>query len=644
MYSKLFTPYKVGNCEIPNRLVVPAMVTNYCTEDGFLTERYMRYIEEKAKGGWGMIITEDYNVTPNGKGYKYIPGFYKDEHIELNKKLTEMVHSYGSTIFCQMYHAGRQSSHAVNGNVQPLAPSATKDPICMDLAREMTVEEIKVLIHEFAEAARRCKKSGFDGIELHCAHGYLLAEFLSPYVNKRTDQYGGCFDNRVRIVEEILQAMREKVGDFPIQVRISSHEYVQGGRTEAETYQLVKRLEQIGFDAIHVSNGVYAAHPRNQIIAPMFTDHALNMERSYNVKKIVNIPVILANRINEPGMADILLEMGKCDFVGMARGSLADPMLPKKAKEGKFDQINYCIGCLQGCEWPLFAGNSVTCLVNPMVGREYECDMTPVTTPKKVMVIGGGPAGLMAARTAAIRGHQVSLYEAQEALGGQFRSAAYPIGKGELSTLTSSYRANLEALNVPVHLNTEVNEAFIQEVKPDAIILATGAKPFMPTIKGIDGNNVHTAEEVLLGKCDYPPFGPIVVCGGGEVGAETAHYLAEKNHCVTLVEMQQDILNDMMPLTKVCLTEMLHESGVQIKTNFTVKEITDHSVVGLDENGNEVTLPAELVVSAFGYKSYNPLEEIAKAHCKEVYVVGGAVKAGSAIPATKEGMEAGLKV
>lgn len=216
MYSKLFTPYKVGNCEVPNRLVVPAMVTNYCTEDGFLTERYMKYIEEKAKGGWGMIITEDYSVTPHGKGYQYIPGFYKDEHVELNKELTKMVHSYGSTIFCQMYHPGRQSSHFVNGGVQPIAPSATKDPICMDLAREMTVEEIHILVNEFAEAARRCKESGFDGIELHCAHGYLLAEFLSSYVNKRTDEYGGCFDNRVRIVDEILAAMREKVGDFPI--------------------------------------------------------------------------------------------------------------------------------------------------------------------------------------------------------------------------------------------------------------------------------------------------------------------------------------------------------------------------------------------------------------------------------------------
>lgn len=640
-YSKLFTPMKIGNVEIPNRLVVPAMVTNFCTEDGFLTDRFFKYIEEKAKGGWGMIITEDYNVTPHGKGYQYIPGFYKDEHVELNKKLTDMVHSYGSTIFCQMYHAGRQSSHAVNGGVQPVAPSATKDPICMDLAREMSVEEIHTLVDEFAQAARRCKESGFDGLELHCAHGYLLAEFLSPYVNKRTDEYGGCFDNRVRIVNEIIAAMRKEVGDFPIQIRISSHEFVQGGRTEAETYQLVKHLEKIGFDSINVSNGAYASHPINQVIAPMFSDHALNMERAFNIKKIVDVPVILANRINEPGMADVLIEMGKCDFVGMARGSLADPYLPQKAKEGKLDQINYCIGCLQACEWPLFAGNSISCLVNPRIGREFEDDLSKVDNPKKVMIIGGGPAGLMAARTAAIKGHQVELYEAEKDLGGQFKSAAYPIGKGELSTLPSSLRANLEALKVPIHLNTKVDGTLIKKVQPDSIILATGSRPLIPNIKGIE--NAVTADDILLGKVDYPN-GPIVVCGGGEVGCETAQYIGEKNRNVTVLEMKDEVLTDMMPISKVCLLELMQEVGTKIQTQVKVTEIRDNEVIAVDKDNNELHFSAEMVVAAFGYKAYNPLEDIAKSLCNQVKVIGSAIKAGNADIATKEGYEAALSL
>lgn len=591
-----------------------------------------------------MIITEDYAVQEHGKGYERIPGFWKEEHIEGNKKLTDAVHKYNSKIFCQMYHPGRQFSKAINGGVMPVAPSGTKDPACFELTRAMTADEIHQLVKDFGTAARRCKESGFDGIELHCAHGYLLAEFLSPYVNKRTDEYGGCFDNRVRIVDEIYGQMRAAVGpDFPLSVRLSGREYVEGGRTEAESFELALHLENLGFDAIHVSNGVYAAHPRNQIIAPMFTDHALNMNTAEAVKKLLQIPVILTNRINDPKMAETLLRMGKADFIGMGRGSLADPFLPTKATEGKFDQIQYCIGCLQGCEMPLLMNQCVTCLINPRVGREYEASYTSAEHSKTVMVIGGGPAGLVAARTAALRGHQVKVFEAQEELGGQFRSAAYPMGKGELSTLASSLRAELEALNVPVILNTEVDEALIQEEKPDAIILATGAKPLMPPIKGINGSNVVTAEEVLLGRKDVG-VGPCVVCGGGEVGGETAHFVAERNHNVTILEMQDNILNDMMPITRQCLVEMIEKANITVLTSCKVSEITDTGVTYVDVNGNTSSISADTVISAFGYKAYNPLEDIAKKNCSETYVIGGAVKAGNAITATREGYEIGLKL
>ena len=642
--TNVFSIGKIGTCEIPNRLIVPAMVTNYCTTDGFLTERYMRYIEEKAKGGWGLIITEDYCVQEHGKGYERIPGFWKEEHVEANKELTKRVHAYESKIFCQMYHPGRQSSKGINGGVTPVGPSGTKDPTCMELTRPLSVEEIHQLVADFGTAARRCKESGFDGIELHCAHGYLLAEFLSPYVNKRTDQYGGCFDNRVRIVDEIYAAMREAVGsDFPLTVRISVNEYVEGGRTEAESYELALHLATLGFDAIHASNGVYAAHPRNQIIAPMFTPHALNMNTAEDLKHLLDVPVILTNRINDPKMAETLLRMGKADFIGMGRGSLADPFLPQKAKEGKYDQIQYCIGCLQGCEFPLLVNQCATCLINPRVGREYEADYSSSEVSKQVMVIGGGPAGLIAARTAALRGHKVTVYEAQEELGGQFRSAAYPMGKGELSTLASSLRAELEALGVRMLLNTEVTEDLIKEAAPDAIVVATGAKPLVPPIKGIDGANVVTAEEALLGKVDIGT-GPCVVCGGGEVGGETAHFLAERNHNVTILEMQNDILNDMMPITKICLVEMLQAANVKIFTGAKVTEIREDTVVFVDSEGREQSIPADSVVSAFGYKAYNPLEEIAKANCEEVYMIGGAIKAGNAITATREGYEVGLKL
>ncbi len=644
MITELFTSMDIAGCRIPNRLVVPAMVTNTCTKEGMVTERFIKYIEEKAKGGWGLIITEDYAVNVNAKGYELIPGLYNDEQMEGNKKLTEIVHQYESKLFCQIYHPGRQSTKLVNGNVTPLAPSAIKDPICQEPPKEMTVEEIRAIVKDFGDTAGRCKEVGFDGIEIHAAHGYLISEFLSPFTNKRVDEYGGCFDNRVRFLNEILESVRTAVGkEFPVIVRISGNEYLLGGRTEAESFELARHCEDIGFDAIHVSNGMYASAPIDQIIAPMYTKHALNMEVSEQIKKLVSIPVIVTNRINDPKMADTIIKMGKADFIGMGRGSLADPHLPEKAKAGKFDTIHYCIGCLQGCEQKLLEGDILTCLINPRVTREYENELKKTETPKKVMVAGAGPGGLTAAYTAAVRGHQVTVYEQRNDLGGQFKSAAYPLGKGELATFVSSMRKALKDLNVPIHINTEVTEELIQKEKPDAVIVATGAIPFIPNIKGRESDKIVTAEDVLLGISDVKE-GPVVVCGGGEVGGETAHFLSQTIRDITIVEMQNDILNDMMIMTKICLTGYLHESGVKVLTEARVNEINEEGVIYTNASGEMVTLPANVVVSAFGYRSFNPLEEVARKYCGEVHVIGGAVKAASALHATKDGYEAGLAI
>lgn len=644
MITELFTPHNIGTCTIPNRLIVPAMVMNLCTEDGFITERYIKYMEEKAKGGWGLLITEDYGVNKHAKGYRCIPGLFKDEQIEGNRKLTDTIHQYDSKIFAQIYHAGRQSRHLVNGNVQPVAPSAIKDTFCLDMPKELTKEEIHQIVKDFGSTARRVKESGFDGLEIHAAHGYLICEFLSPFTNKRVDEYGGCFENRVRFLDEIYAEIRKNVGpDFPVQVRISANEYLLGGRTEADAYELARHLDEIGVDCIHVSNGMYASPIEKQIIAPMYTKHALNMDVAEQIKKLVSCPVIVTNRINNPNMADTLIKMGKADFVGMGRGSLADPYLPNKAKEGRMENIRYCIGCLQGCEAGLLNDDCATCLVNPRVGREYEKELTKTENPKKVMVIGGGPAGLMAAETAALQGHDVTVFEAKDTLGGAFKSAAYPLGKGELSTFVSSLRKSLDDLNVPVKLNSEVTEEMIQEFKADAIIVATGSRPLHLNIEGIDNANVFTAEDVLLGKKDIG-FGPVVVCGGGEVGAETAHYLTQTNQNITVVEMQNDILNDMMPLSRQCLLGYMKETGIKVITNAKVSRITENAVEYTDANGETVSVPAETVISAFGYRAYNPLEETAKKYCSNVQTVGSAIKAGNALTAVREGYEAALKL
>ncbi len=646
MLDHVFSELKIGTCTIPNRFVVPAMVVNYCTPDGFITDKYIAYMAEKAKGGYGLLITEDYAINPNGKGYAKIPGLWSDEQVEGNIKLTDAVHKYGAKIFCQIYHPGKQATLLATGGVTPVAPSAIKDSLCQALPREMTVEEIHTFVKEFGEAAARAKESGFDGIEVHAGHGYLIAEFLSPFINKRNDSYGGCFENRVRFLDELYAEMRKHVGkDFPIQVRFSANEYVTGGRTEVESYQLALHLDQLGVDAINISNGAYASDPTHQIIAPMFTKHGLNVDIAGEIKKIVKCPVIVANRINNPGMADTIIAIGKADAVCIGRGSITDPDMPNKAKERRFDEINYCIGCLQGCASSLISPKQeVDCLVNPRVGFEYRDNYDKVTAPKKVMIVGAGPAGLMAARTAALRGHDITVYEESDHVGGAFRAAAYPSGKGELSTVIASYKAQCDKNGVKFVMGTSVTEELISQVKPDAIVLATGSRPLMPPIPGIDGSNVVTAEDVLYGNKDILP-GPTVVCGGGEVGAETAEFIAATSFFpVMLLEMQPKILGDMMSANMPVLMELLARRNVQIITNATVSSISDSAVSYTNAEGDTVTLPAATVVSAFGYKAYNPLEEVAKKYSDEVYTIGSAVKAGNAMAATKEGYDIGMKL
>lgn len=643
MLNMLFTPYKIGNCTIPNRLVVPAMETMLCGPDGLVPDAMVKYHEEKAKGGWGLIITEDYIVTPEAGNCQKLPGFWDDSQIEGNKKLTEAVHKHGAKIFCQIYHSGKQTLPFVPWKA--MAPSAIKDTVTLNQPREMTIEDIKMLVEAFGNSARRAKEAGFDGVEVHAGHGYLIAQFLSSFVNKRTDEYGGCFENRVRFLDEIYASIREKAGaDFPISVRISGNEYVTGGRTEAETYELARHLDELGVDAISVSNGAYAADYKYKMVAAMFTDHAINMDVAGEVKKLVSCPVMVANRINDPKMADTLLVMGKADFIAMGRGSLADPYLPQKAKEGWFEEINYCIGCLQGCIHGMAAGEGFTCLVNPRLAKEYKNSLEQAEVKKHVLVAGTGPAGLMAARTLAQRGHKVSVYDKDNHFGGAFRAAAYPMGKGELSTVISGYRKQCLELGVEFHMGQEVTEELIRTEAPDAVVLATGSVPFIPDIPGKEQANILTAEEVLYGDAEVKP-GPVVVCGGGEVGAETAEFIAQTNTDVTILEMKPEILGEMgVKDTKCQLLERMEQKHVKILTNAAVTSFGKEEVSYRKPDGQEYTIPAATVVAAFGYRAYNPLEEAAKANCKEVYVAGSARKAGDAMAATKEGYEIGLKI
>lgn len=642
MFKNLFSPIKINNCEIPNRLAVTAMVTNYCNEDGTATDRYIAYHEAKARGGWGLIITEDYPVNKHARGYKYVAGLWNDDQIESHKRLTDTIHKYDSKIFCQIYHAGRQSNSLVNGGVQPVAPSAIPCPWLRELPRELTIPEIEQIVEEFGDTALRAKKAGFDGVEIHAAHGYLIAEFLSPYANKRTDKYGGNFENRVRFLKEIYENVRSKVGkDFPVIVRFSALDDMPGGRDMAESRVLAKLFEEWGFDAINVSCAVYGDHNR-QIVSPMYIPHAWQVDYAAEIKKIVNIPVFTVNRINDPRMADIILEMGKADIIGMGRGSLADPDLPNKAKAGDLESIRYCIGCLQGCTGSLYLGESIKCLVNPTLGREWELDFSKVDEPKTVFIAGGGPAGLEAARAAAMKGHKVSLYEKRGFLGGQFKSAAYPPCKGELTTYTAWLTNELDKLGVEIYLNTELTKEMVEEKKPDVVIVATGGTPLTPPIKGIDKPHVVTAEDVLLG--NVPTGDRIVVAGGGEVGSETAAHLGMQQRKVSVVEMRSSLCMDLDGVNKYNLMKILNEYEVKQYVDTKVVEILDDGVIVENPTQGRFTIPAETVVLALGYKPYNKLAEELKSVHDNVVVVGGAVKTSNALVASSEGFDAGYRI
>lgn len=632
--TKLFEAGKIGGMQLRNRIIMAPMGTLLANKDGTVSDRMCRYYEERARGGVGLIIVEITAVSPEGRVDSREVSIYDDKFMPGLKRLVGCCHSHGAKIAVQLHHAGRQTIPEVAGG-QPVAPSPIPCRILGVMPRELTIAEIEGLVEAYGKAARRAREAGFDAVEIHGAHGYLVCQFLSAYSNKRTDKYGGSLENRCRFPQEIVARIKELAGaDYPLLFRISAQEYVPGGLTLEETRVIARRMQDAGAHCIDVSAGNYETG--QMIIQPGWLPRGCLVPFAEAIKKEVTVPVSVAGRINDPVLANQIIEQGKTDFVSLGRPLLADPELPRKAMEGRLDDLRMCTACCHCIDWVMGAAKPITCAVNATTGREEETLLKPAQKPKKVLVIGAGPGGMEAARVAGLRGHKVTLIDKEQKLGGQLNIAAVPPGKEELATITKFMEIQLAKLGVAVKLGQEATVETVAKMKPDVVVVATGSFTVLPDVPGADLPNVSLARDVISGKKAVGK--KAVVVGGRRVGCETADLLVSQGKEVTLVRMtgRGPLAGDMGMLTSTMLLAKLRRDGVVTKPNSRTEKITREGVV-VTKDGQSKLLEADSVVLSPAPVPDNTLAEQLKDVVPEVHVIGDAAKPRGIFEAVHEG-------
>lgn len=654
-FENMFSPIQIGPMEVKNRFIVPPMGNNFANTDGTMSDQSVAYYGARAKGGFGLITLEATVVHKGAKGGPRKPCLYDDSAIPSFKKVIDACHAEGAKVSIQLQNAGPEGN-AKNAGAPIQAATAVSSADGRDIPEEVTTEQVYELARGYGEAARRAMEAGADAVEIHMAHGYLVNSFMSPRTNKRVDEFGGSFENRMRfstlIIDEVKKATQGKIA---VLARINSTEDMFGGLDNHDMCAIATYLESCGLDALHVSRAV---HLKDEYMwAPTGIHGGFSAEYVANIKKCVSIPVITVGRYTEPQFAEVMVRTGNADLVAFGRQSLADPAMPKKAFEDRLEDMTPCIACLQGCVANMYAGKPICCLTNPVLGRESE-GMKEAETKKKIYVIGGGPAGMCAAFTAARRGHDVTLFEASDVLGGNMRLAAYPPGKGDITNMIRSYITKCEKAGVKIVLNTEVTADLIKKDAPDAVIVATGSETLvLPFIKGITAPEIVHGGDCLSGK--RPVGHKVLVVGGGMVGAETAEFLAEKGHDVSIIEMRDAIGPDVIHEHRVFLMEGLKEYDVHQYVDAAVSEIYPDGVSyknAADKSDDTVyeLRGFDTVVLSMGYVSkythregqevvYDFVDEL-KAICPEVHVVGDAIRARRALDATKEAYDVALNI
>lgn len=639
-FPTMFSPVQIGTVTVPNRFVVPPMGNNLANTDGTLSDRSLSYYQARAKGGFGLITIESTVVYREAKGGPRKPCLFSDDTVESFRRVADACHAYGAKVSIQLQHAGPEGNSALTG--YPLkAASAMPASAGREIPEAVSNEEVYRIIECYGDAARRAQQAGIDMVEVHCAHGYLVSTFISQRTNNRTDEFGGCFENRMRLPRLIIENIRRKTGgNLPILCRINACDEVEGGQSVQDAAAVAAYLEQeCGVDALHVTRAV---HLHDEFMwAPGVTHGGFNADLVTEIKRAVSVPVIAVGRFTEPQYAELLVKQGRADLIAFGRQSIADPELPAKARNGQLETLSPCIGCLLGCVPNMFAGKPITCAVNPCVGRE--CELSPAPEKKRVTVVGGGPGGLYAAWACAVRGHQVTLVEKASELGGNFRIAAYPTGKGQLTEAIRSLIVKCQQAGVDLRCGVEADE-MLRSLAPDAIILATGSTPLILPIPGLSDCGYVTAQDMLDGKAQMGKR--VLVVGGGMVGCEAAEYLAERGHQVAVIEMKDVIAADVTPENRRYMFENFEENHVLLRPGAKVTQFYADGVDYALADGTAGSLRGyDNIVLAMGSRSNTALKDTAEKVAGQVLVIGEAAKApGNAVLATGDALEAVLKI
>lgn len=568
MFPKLFAPGKIGSLELPNRIVFAATSSELADRDGFVGDDLVEYYAERARGGTGLVVVEATYIEQEGKRLHHNAMLHDDCFIPGLRKVVQAAHAEGAKMALQLNHGGRESIPDVSGSV-PLAPSPIPSQFTgvgdAVIPKELTVGEIDRIVERFAEAARRSRDAGFDAVELHGAHGYLIGEFLSPDSNKREDDYGGSVKGRAYFCVRLIEAIKARLGaGYPVIVRMNGRDHVQHGLELDDAIEMAAMFEAAGADSISVSGGVHASRPY-MVVPGMSVDRGCYVSYGDAIRKRVKIPVMVVGRINTPALAEQILEDGQADFICLSRALIADPYFPAKAKAGEVETIAPCIACNE-CIATVHRHKGLACTVNPMVSRELELKPLLALKPeaRRVVVIGSGAAGLSAAVTAARRGHDVHLFEKESVVGGQLLLAHQPPHRGEIRNALRYFTSQIERLGIPVNLNRSFSADDARALKPAAIIVATGAAAVQPDVPGSDLPHVLSGWKVIAGLEQAGQT--CVVVGGGLVGIEVADYLADQGKKVIMI-VRSEMLKKAVHADRVYYLDRIAELDIEVLSN-----------------------------------------------------------------------------